>query len=116
MMAGVDIDTTLSALADGTRRAILDRLSAGPANISELAGPFEMSLAGISKHVRILERAGLVSRQRVWREQRISIERDSLDAAARWFENKRHFWSGRLDALDDAIANEQSDQSGEKQK
>ncbi|WP_233347605.1 ArsR/SmtB family transcription factor [Hyphobacterium indicum] len=116
MMAGVDIDTTLSALADGTRRAILDRLSAGPANISELAGPFEMSLAGISKHVRILERAGLVSRQRVWREQRISIERGTLDAAARWFEDKRRFWAGRLDALDDAIANEQSDQSWEKQK
>src|ERR1700751_1810353 len=81
-----DLDQTLAALADPTRRAILQRLSEGEARVTELARPFAMSLNAVSKHIRILERAGLVSRRRVWREHRVSFNAAPLAQVSAWIE------------------------------
>ncbi|MEE4298771.1 MAG: metalloregulator ArsR/SmtB family transcription factor [Pseudomonadales bacterium] len=107
-----ELDGLLHALADGTRRAILDRLSEGPANISTLAEPFEVSLPAVSKHVRVLERAGLVKRERVWREQRISLNPDRVAQAADWVARARTLWLGRLDALEAAVRAEVDAEKG----
>ncbi|MPY91369.1 MAG: metalloregulator ArsR/SmtB family transcription factor [Luteitalea sp.] len=94
------LDHTLIALADPTRRAILQRLSEGEARVTELAQPFAMSLNAVSKHIRILERARLVRRRRAGREHRLSFNQGPLDAAAAWIEARRALWTARLDALD----------------
>lgn len=95
-----DLDRTLIALADPTRRAILQRLAKGEARITELAEPFAMSLNAVSKHIRMLERARLVSRRKVWREHFVSFNPAPLDEAAAWIEKQRAFWTKGLDALD----------------
>ncbi|HEY0018408.1 MAG TPA: metalloregulator ArsR/SmtB family transcription factor [Longimicrobium sp.] len=95
-----DLDHTLLALADPTRRAILQRLSRGEARVTELAQPFAMSLNAVSKHIRMLERARLVRRRRVGREHLLSIDPQPLDAAAEWINAQRALWTARLDALD----------------
>jgi DNA-binding transcriptional ArsR family regulator len=94
------LDHTLMALADPTRRAILQRLTRGDARVTELAKPFSMSLNSVSKHIRVLERARLVRRQRVGREHVLSFNRKPLDDAAAWIEAQRAFWNDRLDALE----------------
>lgn len=94
------LDHTLIALADPTRRAILQRLSRGETRVTELARPFEISLAAVSKHVRMLERAQLVRRRRVGREHFLSYDPKPIDDAARWLETQRAEWASRLDALD----------------
>jgi DNA-binding transcriptional ArsR family regulator len=94
------LDQTLLALADPTRRAILERLSAGAARVTELAKPFAMSLNAISKHIQVLERARLVQRQRVGREHRLTLRPKPLAEAAAWMEAQRALWTARLDALD----------------
>jgi DNA-binding transcriptional ArsR family regulator len=99
-MAKSDLDQTLLALADPTRRAILQRLSAGEARVTEIAEPFPISLNSISKHIRKLERARLVRRRRDGREHFLSFNPKPLDEAAAWIESKRAFWSARLDALE----------------
>lgn len=88
------------ALADPTRREILQRLSRGEARVTEIAEPFEMSLNGVSKHIRILERANLVQRRTVGREHFLSFNRAQLDDLADWIENQRTIWTARLDALE----------------
>lgn len=103
-----NMDAVLAAIADPTRRAILERLSEGAARVSDLAAPFPMSLNAISKHIKILERAGLVSRERVWREYRISLVPGALDDAATWINEKRLFWAQRLDALGAALEKERA--------
>lgn len=94
-----NLDRTLVALADPTRRAILERLSKGEARVTELAQPFTMSLNAVSKHIRILERACLVNRRCVGREHFLSLNREPLDEAAAWIEAQRAIWTARLDAL-----------------
>jgi DNA-binding transcriptional ArsR family regulator len=94
------LDHTLIALADPTRRAIVQRLRRGEARVTELAAPFEMSLNAVSKHIRLLERARLVTRRRSGRDHFLSFNPAPLDAAAAWIDAQRAFWSARLDALD----------------
>src|SRR5512145_123876 len=94
-----NLDRTLTALADPTRRAILERLSKGEARVTELAQPFTMSLNAVSKHIRILERAHLVRRRCVGREHFLSLNREPLDETAAWIEAQRAIWTARLDAL-----------------
>ncbi len=95
-----ELDVTMLALADPTRRAILRRLAAGEARVTELAQPFAMSLNAVSKHIRLLERAGLVQRRRAGREHFLSFDAGPLEAATRWIEEQREFWAARLDALE----------------
>lgn len=95
-----ELDHTLIALADPTRRAILQRLSRGEARVTELAQPFAMSLNAVSKHIRMLERARLVRRRRAGREHLLSLNPQPLDAAAEWIAAQRRLWTARLDALD----------------
>ena len=94
------LDATFAALADPTRREILARLRRGPANVGELADPFDISLAAVSKHLGVLERAGLIRRERHGRERRCHLRARPLRAAAAWTDAYREFWEGRLDALD----------------
>ena len=94
------LSLTFAALADPTRRAILARLASGQRSVTELAAPFDMSLPAVSKHLRVLERAGLVAkgREAQWRPCR--IEAGPLKNVADWTERYRHLWEGRLDRLD----------------
>jgi DNA-binding transcriptional ArsR family regulator len=94
------------ALADPTRRAILERLAHEEARVTELAEPFAMSLNAVSKHIRMLERAGLVRRRRSGREHLLSFNPEPLDEAAKWMEATRAFWNARLDALDALLKEE----------
>jgi DNA-binding transcriptional ArsR family regulator len=96
------LDATFIALADPTRRAILARLMAGEASVNELASPFEISQPAISKHLKILERAGLVSRSASGTRRPVKIEAAPMKQAVDWLEKYRKFWEasfGRLDAL-----------------
>ena len=96
------LDATFAALADPTRRAILARLAAGEASVTELARPFAISQPAVSKHLKVLERAGLVSRGRDAQRRPVRLEATPLAAAADWLEGYRRFWEGnyrRLDAL-----------------
>jgi DNA-binding transcriptional ArsR family regulator len=97
------LSNTFAALADPTRRAILARLVAGECSVSELAEPFAMSLPAVSKHLRVLERAGLIARRRdaQWRPCR--IEAGPLKEIADWTEHYRHLWEARLDRLDEYL-------------
>lgn len=100
------LDRTLQALADPTRRAIVHRLIQGEATVTELAAPFDISLAAVSKHIRVLEDAELVTRRRVWREHFVSFNPQPLDQLAGWIDNQRTFWKQRLQALDAMLAKE----------
>src|SRR3954462_13254531 len=97
------LDETLAALADPTRRAILARLAAGEARVTQLAEPFAISLNSVSKHIRILERADLVKRRVSGREHFLAFNPAPLESAAEWIERHRIFWTGRLDALEAAL-------------
>ena len=94
------LDRTFAALADPTRRDVLDRLVLGPASISELAGPAGMSLTGMKKHVRILEGAGLVTTEKVGRTRRCRLGPERLEDAAQWIRWYRRRWERRLDGLE----------------
>ena len=93
------LDHVLAALSDPTRRAILDRLARGPARVTDVAEPFEMSLAAVSKHVRMLERAGLVRRMRRGREHRLAFDARPLRQVTRWTLRYERYWNERLDRL-----------------
>ena len=97
------LDATFAALADPTRRAILARLAVGDASVTELAEPFAMSLPAVSKHLKVLERAGLVTRgrERQWRPAR--LDPTPLKEAAEWIERYRRFWEESYDRLDDYL-------------
>lgn len=101
-----NLDQTLMALADPTRRAILQRLSRGEARVTELAQPFDISLNAVSKHIRILERADLVRRRTAGREHFLSFNRQQLDEVAIWIETQRAVWNARLDALEALLREE----------
>jgi DNA-binding transcriptional ArsR family regulator len=105
-IAAPSLDTTFAALADPTRRAILARLASGEASVMELAQPFAMSQPAISKHLKVLERAGLISRGRDAQRRPCRIEGKPLAQASQWLERYREIWEGnfqRLDALLDEL-------------
>ena len=93
------LDRTLGAIADPTRRAILARLARGEARVTDLAEPFDLSLNAVSKHLRVLERAGLLRREVRGREHLLSLEARPLREAAEWITAYQAFWENRLDAL-----------------
>jgi DNA-binding transcriptional ArsR family regulator len=93
------VDEVFAALADPTRRAILERLRQGEASVSELAIPFHVSLSAVAKHVRVLERAGLLSHRKTGRVRRCRIRADRLKLASDWLDTYADFWTARLDAL-----------------
>jgi DNA-binding transcriptional ArsR family regulator len=97
------LDSTFAALADPTRRAILARLSSGEATLTELAEPFEMTLPAVSKHLKVLELAGLISRGRVAQSRPCRLRAAPLREAADWMVQYRRFWEGSLDRLDDYL-------------
>ena len=102
-MPAETLDSTFAALADPTRRAILARLTGGEASVTELAAPFEMSLPAVSKHLKVLERAGLISRGRdaQWRPCRLKA--GPLKDVSDWVGEYRQFWEERFDRLDDYL-------------
>jgi DNA-binding transcriptional ArsR family regulator len=102
-IASDQLSATFAALADPTRRAILAKLALGEASVTELAKPFNMSLPAVSKHLKVLERAGLVAhgREAQWRPRR--LEANALKEVADWVEHYRQFWEQRLDRLDDYL-------------
>ncbi len=102
-----NLDATLSALADPTRRAIVARLLDGDARVTDVAGMFEMSLNGVSKHLRVLEKAGLVVRRIEGREHRLSFSEGPLIEAQQWIERTRRFWDAKLDSLERFIQTKQ---------
>jgi len=107
-IAAGQLDSTFAALADPTRRAIVARLARGDATVNELAEPFAMSLPGISKHLKVLERCGLISRTRNAQFRPCHLERAALDSAAGWIEENRRIWSERFDKLDQHLRDIQS--------
>jgi DNA-binding transcriptional ArsR family regulator len=104
------ISSTFSALADPTRRAILARLALGETNVTELAEPFEMSLPAVSKHLRVLERAGLIARGREAQWRPCKLKPEPLKQAAGWLEEYRQFWEQSFDRLDAYLQKLQSEQ------
>src|SRR5690242_19756356 len=102
-MAPDRLSETLSALADPTRRGILARLATGDATVGELAEPYDMSLAAVSKHLKILEGAGLISRGREAQYRPCHLEAAPLQQVETWLEDYRRFWDRSLDALDDYL-------------
>lgn len=97
------LDRTLLALADPTRRAILDRIGQGEVRVTEIAKPFEMSLNAISKHILTLERAELIQRRKQGREHFIALKPNALDETAQWIESQKNLWKQRLQKLDDML-------------
>lgn len=95
-----NLDAVFAALADPTRRAILSRLSSGEASVNELAEPFEMSQPAISKHLKVLERAGLVARDVDQQRRPARLKAEPMAAAVRWLEEFERFWSSSFDQLD----------------
>ena len=102
-MAHDTLSTTFSALADPTRRAILARLAKGESSVTELAQPFKMSLPGISKHLKVLERAGLISRGRDAQWRPCQLTAAPLKDAATWIGEYKRFWEASLDRLEDYL-------------
>src|SRR5579864_8067212 len=98
--AAARLDAVFAALADPTRRAIIERLSRGEARVTEVAEPFHMSLNAVSKHIRVLEASGVVERQKKGRDHILSINTGSLDAVDGWIGRTRSYWEKRLDAME----------------
>lgn len=99
-----NLDLMFQALADPTRRAMIDRLSRGPASVSELAKPFDMSLPAVVQHLAALENCGLVTSQKVGRVRTCQMQPEMLSLAEQWINDRRMQWSGRLDRLGDILA------------
>ena len=103
------LDRAFSALADPTRRAILERLADGPASVGELAQPFDISLPAISKHLTVLERARLIRREAEAQWRRCRLDPEGLEPAVAWIDRARLFWSEGLDALADYLTEEEEE-------
>jgi DNA-binding transcriptional ArsR family regulator len=99
----MQLDDTLTALADETRRRILRQLAAGEARVTEVAAPFDISLNSVSKHIRLLERAGLVRRRVAGRDHFLSLDPKPFDELTQWMQRTREFWTSRLDDLEAAL-------------
>ncbi|GAA4914001.1 metalloregulator ArsR/SmtB family transcription factor [Stackebrandtia albiflava] len=98
-MADDPLSVTFAALADPTRRAILARLAQGDATVNELAEPFDISLQAISRHLKVLENAGLISKSRTAQWRRCHLEPEPLSHASQWVDRYRRFWAGNFDRL-----------------
>lgn len=107
-----ELSTTFKALADPTRRALLNRLSNGEASVNELAEPFELSIQAISKHLKVLENAGLVEKDRRGQLRPTTIKGDHLKNAADWLLGYSRFWDDTLDRLDDHLKTTKKTQKG----
>ena len=107
------LSRTFAALADPTRRAILARLARGSANVGDLAAPFDMSFTAVSKHLRVLEGAGLVSRGRDAQYRPAMLDARPLAAASAWIDDYRAFWGSSFDALDDFLTGTTPSRSSE---
>lgn len=105
----MNLDATFSALSDPTRRAILTRLAEGEATVGELAEPFRISLPAISRHLRVLEEAQLIVRQREGQHRRCRLTQDALANAGEWLDFHRRFWSGTLDRLNEDLKQNKGD-------
>jgi DNA-binding transcriptional ArsR family regulator len=99
----MQLDDTLVALADETRRSILKKLASGEARVTEVAAPFDISLNSVSKHIRLLERAGLVRRRISGRDHYLSLDPRPFDELSEWMVRTREFWNSRLDDLEAAL-------------
>ncbi len=99
-----NLDAVFAALADPTRRAILSRLATGEASVSEIAGPFEMSQPAVSKHLKVLERAGLIERDIDKQRRPARLKAEPMAAAVSWLEEFKQFWSSNFDQLDGLLA------------
>ena len=108
MTSSQHLDATFAALADSTRRAILARLASGEASVTELAKPFEMSQPAISKHLKVLERAGLISRDRDAQRRPSRLVAKPLEEVSQWLEHYRQFWEASFARLDDLLGELQS--------
>ena len=102
-----NLDLMFQALADPTRRAMIDRLSHGPASVSELARPFDMSLPAVVQHLQALEHSGLVTSQKVGRVRTCQIQPDALSLAEQWLNDRRTMWANRLDRLGELLAEDE---------
>lgn len=109
------LSVTFAALADPTRRAILARLAMGESSVSELAQPFAMSLPAVSKHLKVLERAGLITRGREAQWRPCRLEAGPLKEAGGWIERYRRFWDDSFDRLDDYLQELQAEREGQAQ-
>jgi DNA-binding transcriptional ArsR family regulator len=98
-----DLDAVFAALADPTRRTILSRLAAGEASVNEIAAPFQMSQPAVSKHLKVLERAGLIERDVDKQRRPARLKAEPMAAAVRWLEEFKQFWSSSFDQLDDLL-------------
>jgi DNA-binding transcriptional ArsR family regulator len=107
-----DIDRVFQALGDGTRRAMLERLSLGPMSVSRLAEPFQMTLAAVVQHLQVLEEAGLVKTEKTGRVRSCRVEAAGLRAAEEWLKARRPDWDRRLDRLGDLLALPEEGQDG----
>ena len=105
-------DAAFAALANATRRDILARLATGEVTVGALADAYDMSLNAVSKHLKVLEDAGLVDRRIEWREHHIRLNPKPLREVADWLERYRAFWEGRLDALEDFLATQKGNRHG----
>jgi DNA-binding transcriptional ArsR family regulator len=108
-MTGEQLDATFAALADPTRRQILRRLAEGEATVTELAAPFAMSQPAVSKHLRVLERAGLISRRQDAQRRPARLEPEALDASIAWLEDFRRYWETSFQHLDEVLDELQAD-------
>lgn len=100
----IDLDRTFQALADRSRRSMVERLTLGPASVSELAEPLAMSLAAVVQHVQVLEACGVVKTEKVGRTRMCRIEPAAMTAAEQWITDRRRGWEARLDRLGDILA------------
>ena len=107
------LDATFTALADPTRRAIVARLARGDATVNELAAPFDLTLPGISKHLKVLERCGIISRTRHAQFRPCHLEAGALEPAVAWIEDNRRIWAERFDKLDDHLRDLQRGPAGD---
>jgi DNA-binding transcriptional ArsR family regulator len=110
--AAASLDRVFQALADPTRRGMVERLSRGPASVSELAAPHDMSLPAVVQHLAVLEASGLVRTEKVGRVRTCRIGADALDVAARWIGDRRAMWERNLDRLGEVLAAEAAETTG----
>ncbi|MFT3713524.1 MAG: metalloregulator ArsR/SmtB family transcription factor [Archangium sp.] len=109
MLQQSKLDSLFHALSDGTRRAMVERLIAGPASVSELAEPFDVSLSAVMQHLQLLEECGLVKTAKEGRVRTVNLQPGALAAAEKWFQQHRERWERRLDRLGDLLAEEEEE-------
>jgi DNA-binding transcriptional ArsR family regulator len=107
MLNDVAVDRVFRALAEPTRRALVEQLSAGPSSVSELAKPFDMTLAAIVQHLQVLEESGVIRTEKVGRVRTCRIEAAGLKVAAQWIAERRALWERRFDRLGDILAEDE---------